>query len=54
MNEIRILVQFAAEDLATADQHVAQLHNTCNRVANTPVVCISKSFGARSNPGAMP
>ncbi|MBV9324716.1 MAG: antibiotic biosynthesis monooxygenase [Chloroflexi bacterium] len=36
MNEIRILVQFAAEDLATADQHVAQLHNTCNRVANTP------------------
>jgi len=36
MKEIRILVQFAAENLAVADNHVAQLETTCSRMSHTP------------------
>ena len=36
MNEIRILVQFTAENLAVADNHVAQLETTCSRMSHTP------------------
>jgi quinol monooxygenase YgiN len=36
MSAIRILVNFAADDLTTADQHVAQMRETCDRVSRMP------------------
>jgi len=35
-DELRILVQFAADNVEIADVHVLQLERTCSRVSPTP------------------